>query len=265
NDRVFVHIGLGRTGAKLASALKALSSSGHPVISYRLNDLYEIGGEFLMWEAATAVAGRILGINPFDQPDVERAKKLTLARLESKGVKAGDRAAGVELYGKKTALCFGRATFEMLEERGLKDRDVKKAMKRFMGLLKEGDYIGVMAYFNTFDAEIDNAFTKARKALRDSTKAAVQFGYGPRYLHSTGQLHKGGSGKGLFIILCHEPGIDMEIPESRFSFSGLELSQAFGDMEALDEKGRRVVLLKLGDPGVKSVKEAIRFMVEAVK
>ncbi|MEK7772811.1 MAG: bifunctional transaldolase/phosoglucose isomerase, partial [Deltaproteobacteria bacterium] len=89
NDRVFVHIGLGRTGAKLASTLKALSSSGHPVISYRLNDLHEIGGEFLMWEAATAVAGRILGINPFDQPDVERAKKLTLARLESKGVKAG--------------------------------------------------------------------------------------------------------------------------------------------------------------------------------
>ncbi|MBI5827256.1 MAG: bifunctional transaldolase/phosoglucose isomerase [Deltaproteobacteria bacterium] len=265
NDRVFVHIGLGPANRKTASSLKALSSAGHPVISYRLNDIHEIGGEFLKWEVATSVAGRILGINPFDQPDVELAKKLALARLGSKGKEPGKKGAPVELDGKKLALFFGRATFDMLEERGLKDRDVKKAMKGYMGLLKEGDYIGVMAYFNTFDPEIDGAFTEARKVLRDSTKAAVQFGYGPRYLHSTGQLHKGGAKKGLFIILCHEPGADLEIPGSRFSFSGLELSQAFGDMEALDEKGCRVALVKLRDPGIESVKEAIRLIKGAVK
>ncbi|MBI5902130.1 MAG: bifunctional transaldolase/phosoglucose isomerase [Deltaproteobacteria bacterium] len=264
-DRVFVHIGLGPVGRKTASTLKALSSAGHPVISYRLNDIHEIGGEFLKWEVATAVAGRILGINPFDQPDVELAKKLALARLDSKGREPGKKGAPVELDGKKSAIFFGRATFDMLEENGLKERDVKKAMKAYMGLLKEGDYIGVMAYFNTFDPEIDNAFTEARKVLRDSTRAAVQFGYGPRYLHSSGQLHKGGAKKGLFIILCHAPGMDLEIPGSRFSFSGLELSQAFGDMEALDEKGCRVALVKLRDPGVESVKEAIRLIEGAVK
>ncbi|MBI1912845.1 MAG: bifunctional transaldolase/phosoglucose isomerase [Deltaproteobacteria bacterium] len=259
NDRVFVNISFGELDKDMDKMLKDLFTAGHPVINFRLDDIHEVGGEFFRWEMATAVAGQLLGINPFDQPDVELAKKLTRERLNSIG-KIKTTPPGVEYAGKKFNIYFGNSIYEQV-----KNGSSKTAMENFMGLLHEGDYLGMLAYFNPSDSKADFTFSGMRKKLRDMTKAATQFGYGPRYLHSTGQLHKGGTNKGVFIILCHDTKEDVKIPSSSFSFKDLELSQAFGDMEALDSKGCRVALLSLKDSSPETIAEAEKFILGAVK
>lgn len=263
DDRVFINISLKETDKKKSKMLKALAEAGHPVIGFELKDIHELGGEFLRWEVATSIAGQILGINPFDQPDVELAKKLTVARLDAIGKKAETRPPGVEFNGRNFKVYFGNSTYDMLETP--KNGDAKKAMKKFLKLLHKGDYLGILAYFNPSDDEVIHSFEGLRKELRDSTGAATQFGFGPRYLHSTGQLHKGGGKNGLFIILCHEAKEDIPVPGSPFSFGTLELSQAFGDMEALDSKGRRVALLDLKDSSKDAIREANEFILSAIR
>lgn len=264
NDRVFISISYGED-RKTARALKELNEAGHPVISFEIKDLYEIGGEFLRWEVATSVAGGVLGINPFDQPDVELSKRLTVARLNMLEQRPGDLTPpGVGVDGKGIKVYFGKAAFERIKKQVGKDGDARKALKEFMGLMEKGDYIGLLAYHNTQDHSIEKGLEELRRELRDRTHAATQSGFGPRYLHSTGQLHKGGANKGLFIILCHRTGKDVRIPGSAFSFSELELSQAFGDMEALDSKGCRVALIDLKDPEVRTLKEAESFLLSVL-
>lgn len=262
-DRVFVHISSGTEDDEIRNTLSALAGAGHPVISFKLKDPYELGGEFLRWEVATAVAGQILGINPFDQPDVELAKKLTRARLRAieKGIAP---PPGIAMANDRFKIYFGEHTFHKIKKTASKNGDVKKALREFMGLIRKGDYVGVLAYFNPGDRAIDSSLTELRRSLRDYTKAATQFGYGPRYLHSIGQLHKGGANNGIFLILCHETQEDVIIPKSTFSFSELELSQAFGDMEALDSKGCRVALLNLKDSSLETLEEAESLIRSAV-
>lgn len=263
DDRVFVSICVKEEDKDQKKTLKALVEAGHPVLSFRMKDIYELGGEFLRWEVATAVAGQILGINPFDQPDVELAKKLTRARLRAieKGMIS---PPGVEVGNNKFKIYFGESTYDLIRKPSARNGDARKALKDFMGLIKKGDYVGVLAYFDPEDRAIDASLKDLRKTLRDSTGAATQFGYGPRYLHSTGQLHKGGANKGLFLILCHETSEDIKIPKSSFSFSELELSQAFGDMEALDERGCRVALINIKDQSIEALKEAEGLIKSAV-
>ncbi|MDO8426255.1 MAG: transaldolase, partial [Deltaproteobacteria bacterium] len=265
DDRVFIHISAVHEDRKLSHALKELASAGHPVISFNLRDPYELGGEFLRWEVATAVAGQVLGINPFDQPDVELAKRLTRARLHAIDKKGALPPPGVEVNGKRFRVFFGKTTFEKLRPYARGNGDLRSAMKEFFGLVRKGDYLGLLAYFDPSDEEAGKSFAGLRKALRDSTKAATQFGYGPRYLHSTGQLHKGGANKGVFIIICHQAKEDIPIPKSPYTFSELELSQAFGDMEALDSRGCRVALLELKDSSLESLAEAEAFIKSALQ
>ncbi len=268
DDRVFIHISSAHEDRKLSHTLKELASAGHPVISFRLKDIYELGGEFLRWEVATAVAGQVLGINPFDQPDVELAKRLTRARLHALDKTGGAGALvppGVEVRGNGVRAFFGKSTFESIRAHARGNGDLKSAMRGFLGLVKKGDYVSILAYYDPLDEKTGKSFTGLRKTLRDSTKAATQFGYGPRYLHSTGQLHKGGSNKGVFIILCHETEDDVPIPKSAYSFSELELSQAFGDMEALDSKGCRVALMELEDSSIRSLEEAEKLIKAALQ
>lgn len=251
-DRVFVSITLGREDRALADSLKALAGAGHPVIDLRLRDIYELGGEFLRWEVATAIAGQVLGINPFDQPDVELAKKLTVSRLNQIGAEGRAEPPGVEVARDGLRVYFGKSAFSLM---GAVDHDPGAALKEYFGLLKKGDYVGMMAYYDPFDPALEKRFAEMRRLLRDRTGAATQFGYGPRYLHSTGQLHKGRPDRGLFLIFFHEPRADFKVPGSAFSFSQLELSQAFGDMEALDSKGVRVALVGLRDPAPETLEE----------
>jgi len=140
-----------------------------------------------------------------------------------------------------------------MERMGAVEESPEGALKEFLKLVGEGDYVGLMAYYDPSDEALEKRFTEMRRALRDATGAATQFGYGPRYLHSTGQLHKGRPGCGVFLIFCHDPKEDFKVPGSAFSFSELELSQAFGDMEALDSRGSRVALIGMKDPSAASL------------
>jgi len=263
-DRVFVYIGVGDPDEKTVSLIKALEAAGHPVITSRLEDAYEIGGEFLRWEVVTAAAGAVLGINPFDQPDVEISKKNTVARLAKKG-KGEAHLPGVTFEGAEFRASFGKAALKRLKKAGIKtDSDVKRAMTGFISLIGAGDYVGVLAYYNPWDSKVGDTLASLRSLLRDSTKAATQFGWGPRYLHSTGQLHKGGADKGVFFIFTHESPAEAKVPSSDFSFPELELSQAFGDMEALDSKDRRVVVFNLRDSQSGTLEEAVNLIRNSV-
>ncbi len=259
-DRVFVYIGVGNPDEKTSGLMKTLEAAGHPVITSRLEDAYEIGGEFLRWEVATAAAGAVLGINPFDQPDVEISKKNAVARL-ARGKDMGGTMPGVTLEGAEFRVSFGKAAFKRLKKAGIKpDSDIKKAMSGFVSLIGAGDYVGLLVYYNPWDAKASDILASLRPLLRDSTKAATQFGWGPRYLHSTGQLHKGGANKGVFFIFTHESPAEAKVPSSDFSFPELELSQAIGDMEALDSKDRRVVVFNLKDPEATTLEEAVNLI-----
>ena len=225
NDRVFVQIAL-RDDAADDESLRRLSAAGHPVVRLRLDDAYALGGQFFLWEMATAVASARLGVQPFDQPNVESAKIL-----------ARDMVAAYHLTGQAPA---GHLVHP--------DADV---LATFLGTARPGDYIAVHAYLNP-TAQLDERLQALRRTLRDVTGLATTLGYGPRFLHSTGQMHKGDGGRGLFLQLLSIPDQDVPIPDeaesegSSMSFGILKAAQALGDAQALASAGRRVIRFGLG-------------------
>jgi transaldolase/glucose-6-phosphate isomerase len=224
-DRLFVYMRLAGDDTHEA-AVDALAAAGHPVVRIGLNDRYDLGGQFFMWEMATAVAGCRLGIQPFDQPNVEAAKMLA-RRMVVEYMNTGQLPGG-ELNPLNTGVLHG-----------------------FLAQAKPGDYIAIQAYIHPTTAT-DEALLALRTQLRDRYKLATTAGYGPRFLHSTGQLHKGDGGNGLFIQLTSTAEEDLPIPDeagkpdSTMSFGVLKSAQALGDAQALRNGGRRVVHFDLG-------------------
>ncbi len=245
-DRVFVHIGMGFLEEHEIELLYFLEEQGHPIISIRLDDLSEIGGEFLRWEIATAAAGFVMGVNPFDQPDVETAKKLTKSMLESIGMSMGGFQSGIMLRGENFTLSVGDSTLERIPSRRRK-YDLKGAVEDFFGLVKEGDYITLLPYIDTKEGKDKRMLAGLRFVLRNLFGAATQLGYGPRYLHSTGQLHKGGADNGVYLVMLRakpgSPDKSIPVPDKIHTFFDLESSQANGDLGALQAKRRRVALV----------------------
>jgi glucose-6-phosphate isomerase len=224
-DRLFVQIRMAGDSSE-EKALKTLAQAGHPVVRWTLNDRYDIGGQFFLWEMATAVAGHILGVNPFDQPNVEAAK-----------VSARKMVAAFQQTGKIPQDTPSTAS--------------SLALHRFLSQGQAGDYIAIQAYLLP-TGETSRALQNLKKRLRDRYRMATTLGFGPRFLHSTGQLHKGDSGGGLFIQLTGDMGRDVFIPEnpesreSSLSFGVLLTAAALGDKLALQEAGRRVISFNLG-------------------
>lgn len=233
-DRVFVAIQLGedRTYEPVVGLLK---QAGRPLVVMALDDLYELGNQFFLWEMATAVAGHVLRINPFDQPNVAASKKKTEAFLEIHKEKGRFVERQPDFDGPDFAFYSDAPAASM--EAGL---------SRFLKNARAGDYLVIQAFLPP-KPEIDAAVQKLTAKLRSKTKLAVTSEFGPRFLHSTGQLHKGDAGKGLFIQLTAEDKIDAPVPDgpglrsSSRSFSLLKQAQARGDEEALREKGRRII------------------------
>ncbi|TAN63860.1 glucose-6-phosphate isomerase [bacterium] len=267
SDRVFVYIGPAKAPDIIEKRLTALATAGHPVIRLFLACPHALGAEFLRWEVATAVAGSIMGINPFNQPDVELSKKHTLDRLLGTG--SGKKGAVTVpkgwlcVNGRAGQALFGVAVVKPLKQAGAVNK-LRDAMKCFLGLAGNDSYVALLAYANSFDRRLEKKLRTLQKLIRDLTGLAVQFGWGPRYLHSTGQLHKGGAPNAVFIILTHDNAACIGIPESTFGFSELFASQALGDMDALDSKGRKVVLLRAKGPRYAEYDGVISMLTQAM-
>jgi hypothetical protein len=228
----------------IVGAVRALENSGQPVRKVELTDAFAIGAEFLRWEVATAAAGAILGINPFDEPNVAESKDNTmqvLQRFATSGL-LPEPAAAVEEDGLK--LAADEATLDSLRE--APERTVGGLVAEHFLRAGEGAYLAIMAYI-TRTEEHDRLLARLRTALRDATHRATSVGYGPRFLHSTGQLHKGGPATGIFLQLVMDDEIDLDIPgETGITFGVLKRAQALGDLSALIKRGRPVLRVALG-------------------
>ena len=244
-DRLFVHLQWSDAGAQDAT-VQALIDAGHPVIRVRFRDRYDLGGQFFLWEFATAVAGARLGIHPFDQPDVESAKQqsrqMMSAYMESGSLPAPQpslEAGGVKIYPGA-------------RNEGPPPGSPVEALAAFVRQAGVGDYISIQAYLQPCTT-VSRLLRTMQGCLRDRTKLATTFGFGPRFLHSTGQLHKGDRGNGLFIQLTDSPSSDAGIPDepgspqSALPFGVLIQAQSLGDRQALLNAGRRVLRIDLGE------------------
>jgi transaldolase/glucose-6-phosphate isomerase len=237
-DRVFVSIQMaGQTDAAMERSLQALEAAGHPVIRLTMHDTLDLGAECFRWEYATAVAGALLGIDPFDEPNVQESKDNTKALLET-FIKTGSLPAEPPLLTDGSVALYG--TIGTNHFQSLAD-----ALSRFLKLARPGDYAAILAYLPR-TPECDQLLQAIRLKIRDAQRVATTLGYGPRFLHSTGQLHKGGPNTGLFIQLTVDDPQDVPIPGAPYTFGLLKQAQALGDLRSLQGKQRRAIRLHLG-------------------
>jgi glucose-6-phosphate isomerase len=225
----------------LDGRIASLRDGGWPGVRITLNDEYDIGREFMRWELATAVAGSVIGINPFDQPNVQEAKDTTkkiLAEVETKGrlpmEEATVKVDSIHVYGKVEGDTLDEITLNFFKEAHL------------------GDFFTIMAYL-TESPEMTHALTKLQEHIRDCTCLATTKGYGPRFLHSTGQFHKGGPNTGHFIQLTQRDREDAPLPGRSYTFRTFRNAQALGDRQTLEARGRRVIRFHLGSDPVNAV------------
>ena len=244
-DRVFVRLAgpadeawLAETGA----ALERLAEAGQPVIDLALADGEGLGGEFMRWMFAAAVAGAVLEVNPFDEPNVTESKSNTARVLET--LRAGGRPTVEALAVERPLVLIGDAPLRLTGNEG----SLADGLRRHLGRLRPNGYVSLQAYFAA-TPEREAALRSLQQMLRDGTRRAVTVGYGPRFLHSTGQLHKGGPPNGLFIQLTVDHPDDLPIPGRRETFGTLIDAQATGDFESLEAHDLPVARIHLGpDP-----------------
>jgi transaldolase / glucose-6-phosphate isomerase len=241
SDRFFTYLELdGQGDPSQRAAVAALERAGHPVARISVRDIWHIGEEFFRWEIATAVAGAIIGIDPFDQPDVEASKDKTRALTEEyeKSHRLPEevpvfRENGLALYADpRNAAELG------------KHNTLSGYLKSHLGRAHSGDYVALLAYIERNEANTQ-ALTAMRTRIRDRTRAATCVGFGPRFQHSTGQAYKGGSNSGVFLqITCDDP-VDIDVPGRSYSFGVVKAAQARGDLDVLIERERRAIRVHL--------------------
>jgi transaldolase/glucose-6-phosphate isomerase len=240
NDRLFVSLSVGALGEESKSKLKALESAGHPVVYRSLADVYDLGAEFFLWEMATAFAAWPLCINPFDQPNVQESKDATKALLEKYGREGKlDEQKAWASDGQLSVYAGGKGSASGASV------SVADALGAHFARIKPGDYVALLAYVEE-TPEIERALQTIRTSVRDATGCATTTGFGPRFLHSTGQLHKGGPDSGVFIQITAPDKIDFPVPEESYTFSILKDAQALGDFQSLLSHGRRAIRVDLG-------------------
>ncbi|MGZ3599964.1 MAG: bifunctional transaldolase/phosoglucose isomerase, partial [Ktedonobacterales bacterium] len=255
NDRLFVYV---RTdeGADphLDEQLQALEAAGQPVVRLSIADRYDMGGEFFRWEFATAIAGAFLDINPFDQPNVQEAKDATNAILnEYIATKRLPQPSAI-LRTSNVTLIAGEAEAGKLAD----SVSLQAAIETFIKQVKPGDYIALLAYIERA-SQTQDALQHIRLRLRDLRRVATTLGYGPRFQHSTGQLHKGDPNTGIFLQFVANDQVDLSIPGQPYTFGVLKQAQALGDLQSLQAHGRRVIRIDLGNniaAGLSEVRQA---------
>jgi transaldolase/glucose-6-phosphate isomerase len=260
-DRVFVYLRL-ESGPDAAQdkAVDTLEHAGQPVVRIAVEQAYNLGEEFFRWEVATAVAGSILGINAFNQPDVEASKIATRAltsEYENSG-KLPDEAALFE--GKGIKLFADAKNTEALNKATAANRSLVSYLKAHLNRLGAGDYFGVLGYVEMNQAH-EKQLQSLRHTVRDAKRVATCLGFGPRFLHSTGQAYKGGPNSGVFLQITCDEAADLPVPGQKYTFGIVKAAQARGDFQVLAERGRRALRVHLGadvDAGLEQLSVAIR-------
>ena len=253
DDRVFVYIGIaGTNGANYEAHLQALEQAGHPVLHHVLNSPLDLGEEFFLWEFATPIAGALIGINPFDQPNVQESKDNTKRIL-----KEYEQTGKIPSLG---ALASGGGLSVLTDENNQKAlagaTTPEAAITAQLGRVKPGDYFAITQYIEE-TPEIESLIQQIRVGVRDKARVATTTGYGPRFLHSTGQLHKGGPDSGVFLQLISNDAQDVPLPGEKFTFGVLKQAQALGDFESLSKRGRRAIRVDLGNDIVGGLKKIL--------
>ena len=242
DDRAFVFVTLADDPhEELWSAAESLLERGHPVLHIGLSDALEVGAEFVRWEVATAIAGIVLGIDPFDQPNVQESKDATKELLEAY------RANGALPQPMPLVSEPGISASADPEALGDTPVTVDGAVAQLLSTVRGGtDYVAILAYV-PMDPDAEERLQRIRQRIGHATGAATTLGFGPRFLHSTGQLHKGGPDTGVFLQITAEPSKDLPIPGWEESFATLIAAQALGDLASLQKRGRRALRLHLAD------------------
>ncbi|MBU6453439.1 MAG: bifunctional transaldolase/phosoglucose isomerase [Cyanobacteria bacterium REEB67] len=263
-DRLFVHLKLAGDVDRYNEEYAAkLVEAGQPVVTQIVPDVYSLGQEFFRWEIATAVAGAVIGINAFDQPDVE-ASKIVTKELTSEYEKNGSlpketpflEEGGLAIYPSKR-------TLKKLE--GEKPQSLKEAMRSFLLDTAAGDYLAFLAYIEMNESH-EKALTALRGLALEKRKVATCLGFGPRFLHSTGQAYKGGPNSGVFLqITAGVPaGKDLAVPDQKYTFNTVKLAQARGDFEVLSQRDRRAMRIHLGDNADAGLQKLAKLIKEAL-
>jgi transaldolase/glucose-6-phosphate isomerase len=264
NDRLFVYLRLTPApDAGQDAAVAALEEAGQPVVRIAIAEPYAIGAEFFRWEFATGVAGAVIGINAFDQPDVE-ASKIATRKLTGEYERIGRLPAerpilqegGLELYADARNAAELAAT--------AKTQSLAGILRAHLGRIGRGDYAAVLAYVE-MNAAHDTALQALRRLLRDRFRVATCLGFGPRFLHSTGQAYKGGPNSGVFLQLTCDDAADLPVPGQHYTFGVVKAAQARGDFEVLAERGRRALRVHLPadvGAGLEALRAAIEQAIE---
>ena len=257
NDRMFVYLRLqGAPDTSQDAAVEALERSGQPVVRVQVDEKYDLGEEFFRWEIATSVAGSIMKINPFNQPDVEAAK-IAARALTDEYEKTGSLPAEEPMLEENGIRLF-------TDERNLSELKGNSTLQAVLNAhikrIQPGDYFALLAYLEMSSAN-EEILQQIRHVVRDRTRAATCLGFGPRFLHSTGQAYKGGPNTGIFLQITCDDAVDVPVPGQKYTFGVVKSAQARGDFQVLLERGRRALRVHLG----KNVQADLKVLLNAIR
>jgi transaldolase / glucose-6-phosphate isomerase len=265
DDRVFVHLRLADEPDTIQTQkLELLKSAGHPVVEIELGDIYDLGQEFFRWEIATAVAGSILKINPFNQPDVE-ASKIVTRQLTEAYEKSGKLPEEAPLFDDGNIKLFtDERNAANLNKLSGSDRSLTGFLRAHLSQLIPGDYMALLAYIE-MNNEHEATLQEMRHAVRDRKHVATCLGFGPRFLHSTGQAYKGGPNSGVFLQITCDDAVDLPVPGQKYTFGIVKAAQARGDFQVLADRKRRALRVHLPKDVEAGLETLSRAVVDALK
>jgi transaldolase/glucose-6-phosphate isomerase len=256
SDRIFAYLRLANKPNKAQdTAVAAIEKAGHPVVRIILPNVYALGQEFFRWEIATAVAGSIIGINAFNQPDVE-ASKIETKKLTSQYEATGSLPPESPFFIAKDAKLFADDKNSAALSGG---KSLNEIVKTHLSRIGAGDYFALLGYI-PMNAQNEKALQTIRMSVRDAKKVATCLGFGPRFLHSTGQAYKGGPNSGVFLQITCDDASDLAVPGQKYTFGVVKAAQARGDFAVLAERGRRALRVHLG----KNLKSGLNALAKAV-